>query len=68
MTEQSDLSEFGDVGEVEYDGESVEVEEEEKEPPIEDVQRTIEGRRVEEETWLRKEKQRLEKHVPGLGE
>lgn len=68
MTEQTDFSEFGDVGELEYEGESVEIEEEDDEPSIEDVQRTIEGRRVEEEAWRQKEKERLEKHVPGLGE
>ncbi|ARS90799.1 hypothetical protein [Natrarchaeobaculum aegyptiacum] len=65
---QTDFSEFGDVGELEYDGESVEAEDEDDEPSIDDVQRTIEGRRVEEEAWRQKEKERLEKHVPGLGE
>lgn len=65
---QTDFSEFADIDELEYDGESVEVEEEGDEPSIEEVQRTIEGRRVEEEAWRQKEKERLEKHVPELGE
>ena len=67
---QTDFSEFADIDELEYDSESAEIEEEgeENEPSIEDVQQTIEGRRIDEEAWRQKEKKRLEKHVPGLGE
>ncbi len=66
---QTDFSDFADIDELEFDGEHIEIEEEEEdEPEIKDVQRTIDGRRADEEAWLKKEKERLVKHIPGLGE